>query len=203
MHYQQCAIRKGVKKWPNNLIRKTRKINKQQIPEITNNIRASLILRSFSNKIPKKLFERQTSQNQTNVNRVSVRFENDLITPQKSVQVKANFDETDSEPIELRNQGSSIEQDSSEQKKFISPVDKIIRGLKQVSPQNIKQSPFEFGRRISTQIKLKEHKMFEFLRMQSSSPKIKTLDSSFKSANSQIDQEKSPFQKFKSIDKRN
>ena len=78
--------------------------------------------------------------------------------------MKANFDETDCDPIELRNQGSSIEQDSSEQKKFTTPVDKIIRGLKQVSPKSSKQSPFEFGRRISTQIRLKEHKMFESLK---------------------------------------
>ena len=45
--------------------------------------------------------------------------------------------------MDIKNQGSSLERVSSEQKKFTTPVDKIIRGLKQVSPQNIKQSPFE------------------------------------------------------------
>ena len=68
-----------------------RKINKQQmvdVTDVTENVRQTLILKSFKKKIPKEMLEcNQQSELKTNINRTSktsVRFDKNLTTPKRS-----------------------------------------------------------------------------------------------------------------------
>ena len=157
----QHIIRKSIKKWPHKLIRKTRKIGKNQVISVTENIRTSLILQSFSSKIPTEMFlKNQKSFNQMSVNRASVRFEDHIHNSPKRSELKANvtFDENSS-LVKNRLTISSVDKASNDSKHVeSSPLKKGLLGLRMSSsPINTskKSRGYSMQRRKSGQISLR------------------------------------------------